>query len=213
MAIAAKMVQEDLAIMIEGADGQYYLKAGAIILAGFWRLEDKWGMPLAEIHTHGDVPQFKEKLQKSMERFFIRMTPDKPVCRNNYFIQVDDDLAWSYSIGSEDSTNIGWYTARNDVAAEDMYFRTERQTLRRLPRSGGIVFGIRTYFVPIKQIADEPHVPGRLASGVRSWGDDVAKYKGQAQYKDQLLAYLDAAHAKQVASGLDPNDQNRPYPF
>ena len=59
------MVQDDLAIMIERSDGMYYLLAGAIILPGFWRLEDKFGMVLSEIHTSGDVPQFREKLEVS----------------------------------------------------------------------------------------------------------------------------------------------------
>ena len=102
MQLNARLVQDDLAIMYEGEDGQYYLRAAAILLAGFWRLEDKWGMPLSEIHTSGDVPQFKEKLEKGMMNFFRRVKPDGPVLRNNYFLQVDDDLAWSYSIGSED---------------------------------------------------------------------------------------------------------------
>ena len=56
MTLCARMIQDDLAIMIEKSDGQYYLLAGAILLAGFWRLEDKFGMALSEIHTSGDVP-------------------------------------------------------------------------------------------------------------------------------------------------------------
>jgi hypothetical protein len=51
---AALLIQDDLAIMMEGADGLYYLRAGAIVLPGFWRLEDKFGMPLEQIHTSGD---------------------------------------------------------------------------------------------------------------------------------------------------------------
>ena len=51
---AALLIQDDLAIMIEGTDGLYYLRAGAILLPGFWRLEDKFGMPLERIHTSGD---------------------------------------------------------------------------------------------------------------------------------------------------------------
>jgi alpha-1,2-mannosyltransferase len=43
--------------------------------------------------------------------FFRRIKPEAPVLRNNYFIQVDDNLAWSESIGSEDSDGIGWFTA------------------------------------------------------------------------------------------------------
>ena len=46
-----------------------------------------------------------------MLNFFRRIQPHAPVLRNNYFIQVDDNLAWSESIGSEDSDGIGWFTA------------------------------------------------------------------------------------------------------
>jgi hypothetical protein len=71
----------------------------------------------------------------------------------------------------------------------------------RLPRSGAVVFTIRTYFHPITSICKEPYVPGRLASAIRSWGDDVSHYKGKAKYGDILLAYLDECHAEQVAKG------------
>jgi len=45
--------------------------------------------------------------------------------------------------------------------------RTERQSLRRLPRTGAIVFTIRTYLVPVTALAREPGVPARLAAAVR----------------------------------------------
>jgi alpha-1,2-mannosyltransferase len=46
-----------------------------------------------------------------MTRFFARLTPQNPVLRNNYFIQVDDKLAWSESIGDEDAPGVGWASA------------------------------------------------------------------------------------------------------
>ncbi|KAK5072111.1 hypothetical protein LTS08_000793 [Lithohypha guttulata] len=196
----ARLVQDDLAIMIEKEDGQYYLLSGAILLPGFWRLEDKFGMPLSEIHTSGDVPGFKEKLEKGMMNFFRRIKPEEMVARNNYFLQVDDDLAWSWSIGSEDSPDISWNTAEDGRAIEHHYFRSERQTLRRLPKSGGVVFTIRTYFLPVTGIVEEKGVPGRLASAVRSWGDDVSRYKGKAKYQNVLLKYLDEKHEEQIAT-------------
>ncbi|KAF2268440.1 hypothetical protein CC78DRAFT_551302 [Lojkania enalia] len=215
MQMAARFVQDDLAIMFEKGDGQYYFLAGSILLAGFWRLEDKFGMPLSEIHTSGDVPQFKEKLEKGMMNFFKRVQPDKAVLRNNYFIQVDDCLPWSHSIGSEDSGGIGWFTAEKNKAIRHHYFRSERQSLRRLPRSGGVVFTIRTYFHPITEICQEPYVPGRLASAIRSWGDDVSKYKGKERYQDVLLEYLDKMHQEQLKNGLDVEneDKARAYPY
>lgn len=215
MQLCARLVQDDLAIMFEREDGEYYLLAGAILLAGFWRLEDKFGMPLSEIHTSGDVPGYKTKLEKGMKNFFRRVQPESPVLRNNYFIQVDDELAWSSSIGSEDSDGIGWFTAEKNKAIENHFFRSERQSLRRLPRSGGVVFTIRTYFHPIKEICKEPYVPGRLASAVRSWGDDVANYKGRERYGEVLLEFLDAKHDEQVKGGLklEKEDDVRSYPW
>lgn len=215
MQMAARMVQDDLAIMFEKSDGQYYLLAGSILLAGFWRLEDKWGMPLSEIHTSGDVPGFKQKLEKGMMNFFRRVQPNSPVLRNNYFIQVDDNLAWSDSIGAEDDHGIGWVTADKNKAIEHHWFRSERQSLRRLPRSGGVVFTIRTYFHPITEIAQQPYVPGRLASAIRSWGEDVASYKGRERYQDVLLEYLDARHQEQLDTGLDVTEEHdtRSYPY
>lgn len=58
-------------------------------------------------------------------------------------------------------------------------------------------------------------MPGRLASAIRSWGDDVSKYKGKEQYGEVLLEYLDGMHAKQLADGLDllKEEDIRSYPW
>lgn len=190
-------------------------------------------MPLSEIHTSGDVPQYKEKLEKGMLNMFKRLRPEKPVLRNNYFIQVDDNLAWSASLGNEDEDGISWASADKTGSVDTVWFRSERQSLRRyvecaaeydsdyvltsfrLPRSGGIVFTFRTYFHPITEICKEPYVPGRLASAMRSWGDDVSRYKGKAQYASVVLKYLDDMHRQQVEGGLDleKEDEVRAYPY
>jgi alpha-1,2-mannosyltransferase len=88
--------------------------------------------------------------------------------------------------------------------------------MTRLPKSGGVVFTIRTYFHPITEIAQEPYVPGRLASAIRSWGEDVSRYKGKEMYGDVLLEYLDAKHREQVEAGLDVEGEEERgvgYPF
>ncbi|PLB34124.1 dolichyl-P-Man:Man(6)GlcNAc(2)-PP-dolichol alpha-1,2-mannosyltransferase [Aspergillus candidus] len=214
MTTSARLVQDDLALMIERPDGEYYLLAGAILLAGFWRLSDKFGMRLSEIHTSGSVPGYREKLEKGMSNFFRRLKPEEPVLRNNYFMQVDDGLAWSKSIGDEDGADVSWNTAERDRCVEQHFFRSERQSLRRLPRSGAIVFTIRTYFEPVTAIVREPYVPGRLAAAVRSWGDDVARYKGREKYGAVLLEYLDRMHEEQVRGGLlVGGEEEGRYPF
>lgn len=203
---ASLLIQDDLALMIEGSDGQYYLKGGSIVLPGFWRLEDKLNMSLAQIHLEGNVPQYKEKLQQSMDKFFHKLTPENLFVRHNYGIQTDDNLAWASSIGPEDTYGSLSYQDQRHLTIEDLYFRCERQTLRRLPRTKAILFTIRTYFHPITDIAQEPGIPARLASAIWSWPDDVAHHRGKEKYGDLLLKYLDEQQLS-----IDPSIKSSPF--
>lgn len=239
MKVAGLLAPDDLALMLSGPDGKHYLQAGSICLAGSWRLEDKIGLPLSAIHTSADVPQYREKLEFSMDRFFSKLQPDKLMLRNNYFFQVVDtdrpvpntssspnvdpkELSWARTaLGDEDLFIHGHHettTSENEKKKESftlrpeyIYFRSERQSLRRLPRTGAILFTIRTYYEPVTSLAQESGVPGRMASALRSWPEDVAVYKGQARYKDVLLEYLDRMHEKQVREGTDTGTTK--YPF
>lgn len=98
---------------------------------------------------------------------------------------------------------VAWESANSKgLQVEEIHFRSERQTLRRLPRSGALMFTIRTYFEPMTVIAREPHVPGRLAEAVRNWDEDTSVYKGRAHWDHLLLPYLDEQHRLQMDSGV-----------
>ncbi|KAG5644931.1 hypothetical protein DXG03_007396 [Asterophora parasitica] len=228
--ISALLVQEDLALMIEGTDGKYYFQAGAITIAGFWRIQDKIGLPLDEIHTSGDVPRYKDKLQASMERFFQRLAVDKPVVRNNYFFQVvkptspggieeidPEELGWAESSnGPEDAfshTHPEHQPTRPTPTPSTVRLRSERQTLRRLPHSGAILFTIRTHLTPIDKLAEEPGMARRLASALRGWGDDIGQYKGKTSggWWDVVMNYLDKVADEEGAGGDITAMDN--YPF
>ncbi|KAL8283113.1 hypothetical protein RQP46_005891 [Phenoliferia psychrophenolica] len=234
MRIGGLLQQDDLAVMVEGTDGEYYLQAGSICTAGFWRLQDKLGRSMDDIHSHGVVPGWKEKLKFSMERFFQRQTADKPIERNNYFFQIDDQLAWSQKTNGPEkifdqgtkapvadllsaSDDPNWRAPVPTTDFNDVFFRTERQSLRRMPKTGCSFLTIRTYFHKVADIANEPGVPGRMASAIRSWPDNVAKYKGAELYTPVLLPRLDELHAQLVIDGtalLNAKDQDsEKYPF
>ncbi|KAF8904254.1 hypothetical protein CPB85DRAFT_1317844 [Mucidula mucida] len=204
MKMAAMLTQEDIALMVEGRDGLYYFQGGAICIPGSWRLADKIGLSLEAIHDTGGVPQYREKLHVGMTRFFRRLAVDKPVIRNNYSIQVvpalnqdsidPEELAWSTTSNGPELTfddNRAHPPEPPVVKPENLRLRSERQTLRRLPLSGVVVFGIRTYVFNVQELASEPGVAARLASAVRSWPEDVQEYKGKRLYADVLLEYLD----------------------
>ncbi|RDB20502.1 hypothetical protein Hypma_012433 [Hypsizygus marmoreus] len=224
--IASLLIQEDLALMIEGQDGQYYFQAGAILIPGTWRIQDKIGMPLEQIHITGNVPRYKEKLHTGMARFFKRMPVDKPVARNNYLFQpvplkddVDpNELGWAESIHGPEATfpNTRKKAMENPTPTpSSIFLRVERQTLRRLPRSGAVVFTIRTYQTSVEKLGREPGVVRRLASALRGWGDDVGEYKAKWRggWWDVLLDYLDNSHADMVKKGIEVPESAEKYPF
>lgn len=110
-----------------------------------------------------------------------------------------EELAWAATMnGSEDTNDFerakhindqadstpapgvgdrGYPVSRTATPAtlRTVCLRTERQTLRRLPRTGAVVFTIRVYQTPFADLVREPGVAGRLASAIRSWPEDVAR--------------------------------------
>ncbi|KAI4171225.1 MAG: hypothetical protein LQ343_004431 [Gyalolechia ehrenbergii] len=207
MQMASRLIQDDFALLLEKPDGQYYLSAGAIVMPGLWNLDERMGMPLSQIHIdHGKVPGFKEKLEKGVMSLFRRIQPDSPVQRNTWYVQGLDAV---------DEREFAKGAGEKNMTVENFHYRTERQTVRRLPRSGAVAFLFRTYIVPVTELAEEPYVPGRLASAIRSWDDGTAYYKGRHTFDNVLLDYLDGKQAAQVANGLDPTkeDEVRAYPY
>lgn len=107
-----------------------------------------------------------------MARFFSKLKVDKPVVRNSqsehsalarkltiadYLFQVDDALVWSdRTNGPEeiyDMESKGPHPGKRDpdlalpqpnYEPERVGFRTERQSLRRLPKTGAIMFTGKT---------------------------------------------------------------------
>ncbi|KAG6843960.1 hypothetical protein H0H87_011382 [Tephrocybe sp. NHM501043] len=178
-------------------------------------------------------PSDKEKLQLSMERFFQRLSVDKPVSRNNYFFQVvktpasngvedidPEELAWAESSHGPEDDFLGAHPAvqptRPTPTPSNVRLRSERQTLRRLPRTGAILFGIRTYLTPLERLAEEPGVARRLAGALRGWGDDIGEYKGKngGGWWDVVLDYLDKKADEERESGVDDDIKgmdNYPY--
>ena len=108
-----------------------------------------------------------------------------------------DELAWAATMNGHEQTsdyvrakhiNDQWDTSEDvapgmrpgisketEATPATLKLRTERQTLRRLPKTGAIVFTIRVYQTSVEELVNEPGVPGRMASAIRSWPEEVAR--------------------------------------
>jgi hypothetical protein len=101
----------------------------------------------------------REKLQPSMTRYFTKLSVDRPVWRNNFFFQVIDEhtatdidpleLGWSETMGGPEDRSKPKRVFPSIVQPSTIIYRSERQTLRRLPRTGAVVFTC-VYFRPLK---------------------------------------------------------------
>ncbi|WP_247880856.1 heme-dependent oxidative N-demethylase family protein [Skermanella sp. TT6] len=182
--IAGRLVQEDLCILQE-VDGELRLTAGVLCFPNRWRLADKLGLPMVGIHA--PVPAYAERLGRPVDRFLGLLTPDRPVWRLNWSLTDDSTLFQPVGHGRRDTDPS--ITAEN--AGARVFLRVERQTLRRLPRTGAVLFTIRTHQRPIGALADRPLEAARLASAVRALPDDTARYKSITPFRSALLACLD----------------------
>ena len=185
--LAGRVVQEDLCLMAPGDTG-YTLEAASLCFPSRWRLIDKIGKRMVDIHS--PVPEYENKLARPVDRFFDNLDINKPVWRVNWSLTDDPDLYQPIRKTSTDySRNI------NSKNAGDLIFlRCERQTLRRLPNTGWILFSIKTYVDKVSALVCKPQALVDLAHSVKNMSADMQQYKNIAPYRKQLLEYLDVTH-------------------
>jgi Protein of unknown function (DUF3445) len=80
--ILGKNLDEDILFLLPSSDGDGYVLRGYVTCfpSGF-NTKEKFGLKLRDIHA--PVPGYKEKLEKSMDRFFERLEVGKVVLRSN----------------------------------------------------------------------------------------------------------------------------------
>lgn len=131
---AARLVQEDLAILADGESG-HVLVAAAIAFPASWSLAEKMGRSLASIHQ--PVGRIAADMDDRIEALLQRLPADRIVQRSNALAYNDPGL---HQPRRE-------HEPRAFDPDNRAFIRVERQTLRRLPDSGAIAFTIHTTIV------------------------------------------------------------------
>jgi hypothetical protein len=180
--LAGRLVQEDLCLMQRGVTG-YRLVAAVLCFPAHWRLADKLGRPLETIHA--PVPGFGKRLAAPVDRFFASIQVARPVWRVNWSL-VDQPTLF---LPPEHRGHPQPISA--EQAGTQLWLRVERQTLRRLARSGDVVFGIHTHVDPLDDAIDSPEAAQALAARIREMPDAMARYKSILPIREPLLAWLD----------------------
>ncbi len=189
---AALLVQEDLVLMRRGDDG-WRLAAASLCFPSSWSLAEKFGKPMDEIHA--PVPGFNAGTRNAelIARMFDNLKPDRSVERLNWSFQTDAELHKPMSSVARDERATTRPARFGDMPAQSAFIRVERQTLRKLPESGDILFTIRIYVDPMRVLQRHPDrasLAGSFAAQLSALDGRQLDYKGLTADRDRLVSAL-----------------------
>jgi dimethylamine monooxygenase subunit A len=169
---AAKLVQEDLIVMHPAPTG-WVMGAGSLSFPSSWQLRDKMGLRLDHVHAH--VPAFGPETRNAhvMARMFDNLRTDTPVLRWNYSLNGDPALYHPHPEASPRFSNGIW-------------LRMERQTLRKLPETGAVLFTIRI----LHEAVTTPALACALIPQITALSPEQRDYKGLSDDFDDLMRRL-----------------------
>lgn len=161
---AARLCQDDLILMRHGPQG-WRLAAASLSFPSSWSLVEKFGKPMDQIHA--PVPAFGPNTRNAMmiDRIFDKLQASQPVWRQNWSLHEDDALYHP----SASMMRPEKFEKRN--LTHDPYVRVERQTLRKMPRSGDILFTVRIYLDRVSALRQKPEGE----AGVAQLNEQLAK--------------------------------------
>jgi hypothetical protein len=136
LVVLGQLVQEDIVIM-EKQGEEHVLTAACLCFPASWRLAEKAGRPLTDIHA--PVEEYDAALARRVQRLFDGVQVNRPLWRFNRLWYDDPELFQPRSAQAPRRIDPGARAAR--------YQRAERQCILRLPETRACVFSIHTYVV------------------------------------------------------------------
>ena len=172
--------EPDFLLLRPDTDGLVRLVGGAVCFPSWWALREKLGLPLTEIH--GIVPGLNAVLGGQIQTFLARLAPGVSWERENW------GLARTPELNLHPLRNLP--RLKPPLVLGEVWLRVEHQSFVALPQSRGILFGIRLKVHPLAEIAQDRAAAHRLQRALATMPEDVARYKGLAEAREDLLRIL-----------------------
>jgi dimethylamine monooxygenase subunit A len=187
---AGRLVGEDWCVLMRSDHDQLLrLAAATLCFPSRWKLHEKVGLPLLDIHQ--PVPEYAEAIGMPTNASIDRITTDKPIWRVNW--SVSDDPRLHQPTGHFDPSA----GSRVVDIGNDVVLRIERQTLIRLPQSGAVVFGIRTIIRTLREVvSSDPSVADRMATSLKTMPDGMRAYKSLGLLGPRVVNWLETPSAR-----------------
>ncbi|MEO1038992.1 MAG: heme-dependent oxidative N-demethylase subunit alpha family protein [Pseudomonadota bacterium] len=166
---AATLISDDLVIMQADAGG-WLVSALVLCQPTFFSIDDAFDRDLAALHA--PVPG-GAGLSGRIARVFDHVAQDRVLERFNWTLQLGPDRFTPSGHAMRERA-----AALGSRAADGLHLRVERQTVRRLPQTGAILFTIRVSIDPVSAIPAADRAV--LAEAWRAAPPQARAYKGWA---------------------------------
>lgn len=181
---AALATHEDLCLLTKREDEEVYRLIGAAVAwPSDWHPAQKIGLPLRALHA--PIQGYEEQLATGVDRFMETLRPGPIYGRCNWFMAATGERRWLP--GRPPQEAFAHVTPEN--AGETLFVRSERQTLRRLPQTGAILFAIGIYVEPLGKLS--PANIAMLGRAVQTLVSGEGDRRGAPAYADSLIAFAD----------------------
>lgn len=173
-------LEPDFLLLSPDATGVFRLRGGALCFPTGWALEEKLGHTLDFIH--GVVPGLNPALASPIHQFLTKLKPGVAFHRDNWGLVATNELNLHPARRVPPPTM--------PVALDRLWLRVEHQALVALPRTGGIVFGIRIALHRLDQVALDSAARAGLRRALVTMPADVAAYKRLDVVRDAIVRLL-----------------------
>ena len=172
--------EPDFLLLSIEPEGAVRLVSGCVCFPSSWSLEEKIGKEIESIH--GVVPGLNQAIGPRIHSFLAKLKPGVAWLRSN----------WGLSRSCELNQHPGRNLPRLDetVRLEEVWLRVENQALVALPRSKGVLFGIRIAIEPFAEICNDKTLAPRLARALKTMPEPMARYKGLSRTRGRLIGLL-----------------------
>jgi hypothetical protein len=181
---ASLLCADDLCLMERDGEGQWRLAAASLTQPTFFTVPDALGHSLADIH--GPVPGFAERFGSRVERMFNAVQPGVIMERRNWTV-VNSGKAY---LPDPTPVRAGLASLALSEAAQGLFIRVERQTVRKLPGTGAVVFTIRAWRHPLADLALDPDKKAAFARAWTQAAPGFREYKKLDLYATWVEAFL-----------------------
>ena len=178
--LASLLVQEDLVLMSPKED-KFYLEAASLSAPSHWSLTEKFSKSLMDLHD--GVPGYREDIGKRVDEIFNKLPTERILERYNWSIYDDPKLF--QPVHSKPLVEF------KETKPYKLFLRVERQTIRKLPKNGSVLFTIRVHVDPIESILNDKHSLKSLKMAIENLSGPMKEYKSINQFEKSLIDWLE----------------------